>query len=241
MIARFLTDKIPELVEIETERKDRLIEYFSKAPLWLLDSIRVEQFDKEVTFIREGETVNNIYILLTGIAEAIDLRIYGVPFNYREFKDVYAFGSMEVILDEDVYRSTLRTVTKCTLVRMTRADFEKWLELDAEILKREAKLIVKDLLEEGRNDRLLIFAQGSDRLALLLLKQYEYYKDNGILTMRYSRQRIADATGVCEKTVSRAIKTFAEQGIITKESSTITINKRQYEELKKNVTQFVEL
>ena len=40
---------------------------------------------------------------------------------------------------------------------------------DIQSLKHEAKLVGEYLLKEGRNSRLFLFMQGSDRLALLLL------------------------------------------------------------------------
>ena len=90
-------------------------------------------------------------------------------------------------------------------------------------------------------DRLFIFTQGNDRLALLFLKQYEYYSNKGTLIMHYSRRSIADATGLCEKTVSRGMKFFEENGLITREKSVIIVNKKQYEELRERVAKIVEL
>lgn len=241
MIEKIFIDKTPDIEKMDSERRKRFIEYFSNAPIWLLDNMNVEQVEKGVRFIQEGEPAKSIYFLVTGVVEAIDLRIYGVPFNFKEFRDIHAFGGMEVVLNENEYRTTLQTVTKCVFIKISRPIFEKWLCSDVDALMREARLITKNLLEEGRMDRLFALTQGNDRLALLFLKQYEYYSIGGTLVMHYSRRSIADATGLCEKTVSRGMKFFEENGFITKEKSVITINEKQYEELRERVAKIIEL
>lgn len=102
-------------------------------------------------------------------------------------------------------------------------------------------MVARNLLDEGRNERLLLFIQGADRLAFLLIKRYEYYNVKGKLRLDYDRQNIADATGMCIKTVSRAIKQFEDSGLITKDSRKITVDSEQYKKLKEIVLEKLEL
>lgn len=46
---------------------------------------------------------------------------------------------------------------------------------------------------------------------------------------------MADETGMCLKSITRAVKKFTDEGLITKEGSRILIDKKQYEGLKKVV------
>ena len=237
----YLAEIMSFLNEKDNARKKQFLEYFSNAPLWLIESMQVIKLDEGVTFIEEGESAKNIFFLITGIVEAIDLRIHGEMFNYKHFKEIYAFGGMEVILDTENYMTTLKTTTQCLLVKIPRSLYEKWLCSDAKALKREAKMLTRNLLDEGRNERLLLFVQGSDRLAFLLIKRYEYYNVNGKLSLDYDRQRIANATGMCIKTVSRAIKYFEDNELIHRENRVITVNSEQYEKLKEIVLAKIEL
>ncbi|MCI8898406.1 MAG: helix-turn-helix domain-containing protein, partial [Lachnospiraceae bacterium] len=97
------------------------------------------------------------------------------------------------------------------------------------------------LLEEGRNSRLFLFMQGADRLALLLVERYEKYQKNGCLHMKGSQRDLADVTGLCVKSIGRGIKKFMEDGLLTKEGKQIVINRQQYEELKRMVSEKVDL
>lgn len=83
--------------------------------------------------------------------------------------------------------------------------------------------------------------QGSDRLALLFVERYERYSKNGILHVKGNRQNLADETGLCVKSVSRGVKKFQEEGLITKEGNQILISKEQYEGLKKIVSEKIDL
>lgn len=63
-------------------------------------------------------------------------------------------------MDYDLYRTTLRAMTNCTVVKISRVMFEKWMYSDIRAMKYEAKQVGEYLLEEGRNSRLFLFMQG---------------------------------------------------------------------------------
>ena len=148
---------------------------------------------------------------------------------------------MEFIMDYDLYRTTLRAMTNCTVVKISRVMFEKWMYSDIRAMKYEAKQVGEYLLEEGRNSRLFLFMQGADRLALLLVERYEKYQKNGCLHMKGSQRDLADVTGLCVKSIGRGIKKIMEDGLLTKEGKQIVINRQQYEGLKQMVSEKVDL
>lgn len=236
-----LYDELPFLKDMDRERQEQFEEYFKSAPLWLMDAFQTEELEKGTIFVREGEPAEAVYFVVKGIVEAVDYRIYGQPYDYMQFDKVYAFGGMEFIMDMDSYNTTLRALTDCTVVKISRAKFEKWMYSDIRAMKHEAKQVGEYLLKEGRNSRLFLFLQGTDRLALLLLERYERYSKNGILFLKGNRQNLADETGLCIKSISRGVKKFMEEGLITKEGNQIVVDKKQYEGLKKMVSQKIDL
>ena len=241
MKSKPLYDALPFLNHIDVERQEQFDRYFQSAPLWLLDAFRVEELKRGEVFVREGEVADTIFFIGQGIIEAIDYRIYGTPYDFMQFDRVYAFGGMEFLMDLDKYMTTLRTVTDCTIVRLPRAEFEKWLYSDIQAMKQESKLVSEYLLKESRNSRLFLFLQGSDRLALLFVERYEKYNKNGLLHVKGYRQILADETGLCLKSVSRGVKKFQEENLISKEGNQIFINQEQYEGLKKIVSKKIDL
>lgn len=240
MEASYLERALPYLKKMEAGRREQFNCYFKTAPVWLLESFKVEVMEAGTTFIHEGEPVSTIFIVLDGTIKATEYRFQGITFDFMRFDKVYAMGGMEIIMDLPVYRTTLQTVTKCHVLKIPKAKFEKWIKTDIDALKHEAKLVGEYLLEQGRSSRAFLFLQGSDRLAMLFVQRYEAYSKNGILDMNGDRQSLSDATGLCVKTINRSVKKFAEDGDITKKGRQIIIDHDQYIRLKSIVDTVIE-
>ncbi len=235
-----LYEALPFLADIDKEKQRQFEEYFESAPLWIMDSLQTEELDRGVIFVREKEPADMIYFVGKGVIKATDYRIYGKACDFMRYSKVFAFGGMEFIMGLGTYRTTLRTVTECTIVKLPRAKFEKWMQSDLYALMREARLVSRYLLEEGKNSRLFLFLEGSDRLALLFVDRFEQYGKNGLLHISDSRQDLADETGLCMKSISRAVKKFQEDNLITKEGNRILISKEQYKGLKRIVEEKID-
>lgn len=104
-----------------------------------------------------------------------------------------------------------------------------------EAFRLEAKLTCASLLEEERRNRLYLFLEGADRLAVLFVDWFEKYNRNETLCINESRQNLADETGLCLKSISRAIKKFQTDQLITKKGNQIWIDLKQYKGLKRTV------
>lgn len=232
----FLYEALPFLEGLSKEEQGQFVEYFRTAPLWLIDSFRIEKVKKGTVFTREGEPADTVFFIAGGTIAATDYRMYGMPYDYRRYNRVYAFGAMEILINVDKYMTTLRVASDCTIAMLPRAKYEKWLFSDINALRYETMRMGSDLLNESRDNRLFLFVQGPERLALLFVKRYEQYGKKGVLSIKRSRQNLADETGLCIKTISRGVKRFMEEGLITKEGNQIMIDRVQYEGLKQMIS-----
>ena len=227
----------PFLKTVHEDTRMQLEKYFATAPLWLLESISVEEMKKGTIFIREGEPADTIYFIGSGAIKATDYRIFGISYDFMTIRDkVYAYGGLEVIMDLPKYRTTLQTVTKCTVIKIPRVQFERWLSTDIVALKNESMLVAEYLHEEARNSRAFLFLQGSDRLALLLINRYEKYAQNGVYRLKGNRKELSDSTGLCLKTINRSIKKFCDTEMVTQDGRDLIINEEQYSKLRNVVT-----
>lgn len=238
---QYLYNALPFLKDAGRNRQEQFEQYFRSAPLWLMEAFQVEKLERGVVFIHEGDPADTIYFIGQGIIEATDYRVYGSPYDYMRFDKVHAFGGMEFIMELDSYRTTLRTVTDCVVVKLPRSKFEEWMYSDLQALKYEARLVGEYLVKEARQSRLLLFLEGAERLALLLAGRYEQYSQNGVLRVSESRQALASETGLCVKSISRSVKKFLEDGLISKEGTRIVINRKQYEDLRALVSRKIDL
>ena len=197
----YLAQILPFLNEIEEERRKQFEEYFRTAPMWLMDTFVVEELEKGTIFVQEGEPADTVFLIGKGLIKATDYRIYGINYDFTVFDKVYAFGGMEVIIDLDKYQTTLQTVIKCTVLKIPKESFKKWLDSDITALQQESRLMGEYLLEQARDSRMLLFLQGADRVAFLLMKRYRKYAENGVMKMKGDRQELSDFTGLCVKTI----------------------------------------
>ena len=91
-----------------------------------------------------------------------------------------------------------------------------------------------------RKSRAYLFLQGADRLALYLVDNYKKNEKNGVFFVSSSRTELSEMTGLCVRTVNRAVKKFHENGWITKEGNKFSINKEQYMKMNETVSALIE-
>ena len=65
-----------------------------------------------------------------------------------------------MIINLDKYQTTLQTVTKCTVLKIPKEGFKKWLDSDITALQQESRLMGEYLLEQARGSRMLLFPSG---------------------------------------------------------------------------------
>ena len=236
-----MSRELPFLRYIDKSKVNQYKEYFSTAPDWLIDSLKLEQLDKDIIFVRENLPVENVYFVVKGSIEAVDYRFQGVVYEFMRFDKVYAMGGMEYIMDKKDYGTTLRTVTKCNVIKLPKKDFARWMDSDIVALKKEAQRVSEYLFEDARNGRAFLFLNGDERIAMVLSERFEKYSRNGVLHVKGGRQRLANATGVCLKTVQRSINKFIDTGLISQDGTRLSVNEEQYHRLKAVVTKQVEM
>ena len=81
----FLYEALPFLNDLTKEEQEQFVEYFRTAPLWLIDSFRIEKVKKGTVFTREGEPADTVFFIAGGTIAATDCRMYGMPYDYRRY------------------------------------------------------------------------------------------------------------------------------------------------------------
>lgn len=238
---KYLYQVLPFLNELNDEKRRQLEDYFHTAPVWLMDSFKIEEMDRGQIFVRENAPVETVYVVARGIIKATDYRVYGVAYDFMHFEGTYAMGGMEVVMDLDYYRTTLETVTPCTMITIPKQQFKKWLDTDIKALKQESKAITGYLVTEARQGRAFLFLQGVERLKMLLTQKYEAYNRNGVYETSSTRTELAEESGLCVKTINRSVKRLEEEKLIGRRGNRITISRQQYEQMKDSVSRILDI
>ena len=225
---------------LSEERRDYLTRYLSKAPDWFMESMQIVHKEKNNVFVKEGLGVDNVYILIDGIVKAIEYRICGIVYDYMWFYPVKVFGSMEILLKLEKYRTTLMTVTPCTLLVISKSKFETWMTDDLNALQIEIETMGRYLLEQARKERVFLFLLGIDRVIYLFTQIYEQTAKEGQCVLNLTRKELSERSGLSIKTISRSIKKMQEDEYIGRKGNKILISSPQYLAMKKYLEPIVD-
>ena len=147
-----------------------------------------------------------------------------------------AFGSMEILLGQKLYKTTLITVTPCVLLVTAKSNFERWLKQDMKAYMLESNTMVSYLLEQGRRERIFLFMQGTDRVMYLFMQLFEESPlEDSKKVFRITRQEMSDYTGLCVKTINRAVIKLEEEGYIEKKGMKFVISVEQYQRMREYI------
>ena len=237
-------DNINRIMELQKslgpEQYNYLNQYLNNAPRWVLETMQIVQKDKNTVIIEENTPADYVYIMVQGVVRAIDYRIQGVAYDYMWFYPVKVFGAMEMFFNISKYMTTLMTVTPCTMLVISKSNYERWIWEDKNALRMEMESIGSYLLEQNRKDRIFLFLQGMDRILYMFMKNYEQRRDEDKLVLDMSRQELAEISGLSVKTVNRSIKKMEEDGFIGRKGRKIVITSNQYDKMESYFNSIVE-
>ncbi len=225
---------------LEPTQSNYLNQYLHNAPRWVLEAMQVVYKDKDAVFIDENATADNVYILAQGVVRAIDYRIQGVAYDYIWFYPIKVFGAMEVFFNIPQYMTTLMTETPCTMLIISKANYERWIWEDKNALRMEMESIGSYLLDQNRKDRVFLFLQGLDRILYVFAKNYEQKTRENRFIIDMNRQKLAEISGLSVKTVNRAIKKMEEDELIGRDGRKIVITVEQYSKIKSYLDTIIE-
>lgn len=223
-----LMKRFPELSGLAEKNLDQVVMHLQSAPDWLLQKCSLALLSSNNIFIREGEELAYIYLLVDGSVKAIDYRVLGFEYEFVQFSHGYAFGGMEVIMDLNHYCTTLKTGSLCLFIKIPCDYFSKWIHSDMAAMQYEAKKVAEYLLEQGRLARAYLFLPAPERLAKILVGKYNKHAKDGILIDHSTRQELSNEAGFGIRTITRAIKALVDEGLITKNERGIVVNSEQY-------------
>lgn len=218
-----------------------LEKFLKNAPMWLLEEFHEVNISKDTEFVSENDPANTVYILLTGVVKATDIRVFPVVYDFIRFYPIEIFGAMEFLLREETYRTTLITVTNCKFLKLSREQFSKWILNDINAMKMFTEAMTRYLLDQCRKERLYLFLQGEERVLLFLS---DIYEKNGLadeIVINISRNDLAKGTALSVRTVNRTIKELIKEGFLVKKGRKLILPFEKYQEIKKRLSDKVDM
>ena len=227
-----INDVMELLKRLPKEQHDYLNRYLSNTPRLVLESMQVVNKEKDVVFVEENTPADYVYILADGVVRAIDYRVQGMAYEYMWFYSVKVFGAMESFLNIPLYMTTLRTVTPCSMLVLSRNNYERWVWKDTTAVKMEVESMGRYLLEQNQVGRAFLFLQGMDRIIFMMVHSYEQRRLTGDMVLNVTRQELAERNGISIKTANRAIKKMEDDNLIGRSGRKIVVTNEQYHRMR---------
>ena len=214
-------------MEYPSSRKanDELRELVRTMPAHIKEHCVYKDIKAGTVFLHGGDSCETIYILTSGIVQAIDESIYGILNAFSNYSAYDIFGEMEIIGGYDTYMLSIRAITDAKIITIPRDVFLNWIKTDSRAIYVISRMLTQKLCEESNKERSRLFAPALVQMMMYFSRDFENSGDLYYCTK--TRQQIADETGLSVKTINRNIKKLDEMKYLTLKKGHVNVNQPQ--------------
>jgi CRP/FNR family cyclic AMP-dependent transcriptional regulator len=183
------------------------------------------QYRKNSVIINEGDETDNLYVLLSGRANAVRYDHSGRQLVVNRFQPYDCFGEMS-FLDGNPRSAAIIASVHCEVMVIPRRRFFALVSDQPEIAWGIISFLLTKLRQATQQVTDLAFLDVYGRLAQFLT---ENQNENGIIPEKLTHQEIADIIGSSRETVTRIISQLTEGDFVARESGKFVLrNKLPY-------------
>lgn len=186
---------------------------------------KIRSVKKKQVIYYEGDSVQGIYLILSGRIKAIKLSedgrelITGI-YGPDEYLGIHA------LLSDESYHETVEAIEDSTLCLLPKDMIFQLLNKYPDVGQKLIRILSNNLKE--KEDQLLQLAYNSvrKRMAEVLIRLAKPQEDKAgkkRIALRISREDLASMAGMATETVSRTLSDFKEEGLIGKQGIEIQL------------------
>jgi CRP/FNR family transcriptional regulator len=183
-----------------------------------LSHIFVEKrFTKNEIIFFEKDTMNFIYVLLSGKVKVIHSSMDGKEHIVAIHKKGDFFGEM-ALLDGKTSPASVVALEDTQIVIISKRDFEEHLLKNAKISRQVMLILCSRLREAWMMIKVLSLPSAEDRVraVLRILSGYYGFRDSRgiVISSKFTHQNLADYSHLARETVTRLMNRFITEGEI---------------------------
>lgn len=212
-------------------RNDDFFCQFDPATLKAFDSITFANlYPEDAVLYAEGEAPVGLYVLCYGSVKLSISSGTGKTLITRMVQAGEPLG-LSSVLSGKPYRSTATTATPSQVKFVKRDDFNRFLAEHRDVSFNIARQLIEECESDANQIRSLGLANSAaERLAQLLLAWCEESGQPSASGMRFpvsmTHEDISQLIGTSRETVTRLLKRFRDQKILTVRRSSMTLHKK---------------
>ncbi|HAX72756.1 MAG TPA: Crp/Fnr family transcriptional regulator [Firmicutes bacterium] len=203
---KFCTYKVPIFKNFNCSEVDELLKV-----------IEHKQYKKGEILFNEGDLANTLYIINEGSLKLFRYTKDGKEQILHILKAGDFFGELQ-LLKETNFECYAKALEDCNVCTLTKEHFHQLMLQKSEMSFKVLEVVSDRLVHLEKLAILLSDNDTEAKLAYLLLELAEQYGNKTGSTIQinlpFSREEMANYTGLTRETISRKLKIFSDQGII---------------------------
>lgn len=180
---------------------------------------------RNAVVVHAGDRTDSVYLIASGQLRVLVSNAEGREMILSTLGPGELFGEMGM-LDENPRSATVIALTPCHLVVITKADFRRCLQDNAEVTRYLMRNLVQRLREADRKIESLALMDVYGRVAQLLLEMAETVDGECVITRKISKQEIAKMIGASREMVSRIMNGLQRAHLIEETGGRIVLRDR---------------
>lgn len=204
---------------------DHIIDNLSESPLFksmenheILDLLKsvpygISSYEKDEIIALEGSDCSSLGIILQGEVEIHKPFPSGKIVTINNFKAGNIFGEALVFTDVHTYPATVVSSSQSKVMYIKRPNIVKMMTLNPKMIQNFAGILSNRILM--LNDRITNLSYDSLRKKIVNILLLEYMRQkSSILTLPYSRKKMAELLNIPRPSLSRELVNMKEEGLI---------------------------
>jgi len=200
------------------------LNFFRRVPLFrqlsdeqveiIAERVVIRRFMRGQTVVQQGAKEDTLFILLSGEARVLVTNSRGREVFLAGLGPGDFFGEMSLI-DGEPHSATVRTERNADVLILGRDDLARCLVQNSSLAYTLMRGLVRRLRGANKQIMSLALLDVSGRVARILLDSAETENGVTLIRQRVSRTTLAKSTGASREMVSRAMRQFEKQGLIS--------------------------
>lgn len=211
------------IIWIALFRKRKKVEIMIQQDLLITWGGTFRKYQKDQTIFFEGDKAMFYYEVAEGSVKMVNINEEGKEFIQGFFKRGESFGEPVLLIDEQ-YPAFAVANEDCVVIRITRQNFIQLLKEYPDIHLTFTQVLSKRLYNKSLMSKEISSYGPEHRITTLLQvlkKNYGTHNDEPKLKIDFSRQQIADMTGLRVETVIRCMKKMEEKSLLSIEKGKV--------------------
>ncbi|MGY3765603.1 Crp/Fnr family transcriptional regulator [Vagococcus vulneris] len=202
---------------------DKVQKILEDCPYSVLNLIEVIKFKKNEFYLRKGTISPYVYILVDGLVEIFIENINGRKIVLDIYKPGNFIGEHEIV-NKNPFSVSVQSKSEICLLRISRKDFLKWLDLDRNINNRLLSSLCEQIYRLSNLTEVYSLFSTKEQVCFILLK---LKSSTGVI----ERNQILAGVSSSSRSVDRILRDLKEKKIISNINGLIRVLDKK--ELKK--------